>query len=216
MVKKILKALMVASAVVAAALALAAGAAGAYTANRAAAADAALYRLGVLGLGAMSGAVAEYSQAPSHVRDLVAETGPGSATTHIHALDLARKATQERLAELGPIIRGDAEKERMLGEIEEGVSLYWAEVEVVKSLAAAGRRPEALAWMGGAAFPRFQAAKRLMFEMRAAMEADAADMARANRASASKAGLTALACMLAVALLCVLSATSGLAALKKS
>jgi hypothetical protein len=214
MVKKMLKALMVASAVAAAALALATGAVGAYTARRAAAADAALYRLGVEGLGAMSAAEAECAPVPSHVRDLLTEDPERTAASLI-ALDLARKGTQERLADLGPILRGDAEKERMLGEIEEGVSLYWAEVDEVKTLAAAGRRHEALARMRDAAYPRFAAARRAMAGLREAMAADAEDRAKANRASASKSGLTALACMLAVTLLCVLSAASGLAALRR-
>jgi hypothetical protein len=215
MVKKILTALMASAAVAAAALALVAGAVGAYTANRAAAADAALYRLGVDGLGAVSGAEAEYAPVPSRVRDLVAETDPERARAAIEALDRAREAAAARLAELGQIVGGDAEKEGMLGEVEERLSLHWAAVGEARALAAAGRRQEALAHARDAASPPLQAARRLMAGMRGAIRADADGRAKANRASVSKSGATMLACMLAAALLSVLSATCGLAASRR-
>jgi CHASE3 domain sensor protein len=112
---------------------------------------------------------------------------------------------------LGPLLRGDAEKERALREIEDGMAQHWAMLDEAGRLAAAGRRAEALAYVRGTAHPRFKATRDLMAGLRESINSDADGRVRANRAALSKASVRMAVCTIAVALLSVLSATCGLA-----
>jgi hypothetical protein len=215
MVRKILMALMVAAAVCAGALALTMGAVGVYSLRRMGAAEGLLYRVGVEALGAATGAEAEYALVPAHVRDMIAETDAGRAGALLADLGRARESTMAHLAALGPLVGGDAEREKALGEVTESINRHWAMLDEASGLIAAGRRAEALAYVRGTADPRFRATRDLMAGLRESMRGDADSRSRANRAAMGGAGAKMAVSAIVVALLSALSAVCGVAASKR-
>jgi hypothetical protein len=188
------------------ALILVGGAVGLVFLNRIGGADERLYALAVENLGVMAEAREDFVTLPTQMRNLIIETSQDRMGVHRDAFDAAKESVTDRLARVGRMVAGDAERERLAGDTDAQLGIYWARADEFMALCLANKKQDALRAMRERAYPDFQASLQSMGVLQENMRADALSQLKSNRAIVASAGAAMLACMVVMGLLAIVFA----------
>jgi len=204
--KSIMKHLVVSLGVLVFALILVGGGVGLFFLNSIGRADERLYVVGVENLGVVAEVREEFNTLPIHMRSMIIESNPDRMGDFRDGFNEAKDLVTDKLDQVGRMIAGDPEKEKLAGEMNDQLGAYWAKADEFASICLANRKPEATRYMREQAYPAFQASLQAMGLLQEKMKGDAYAQVKSNRTIIISASAAMAACILVMGVLAIVFA----------